>query len=190
MAIFLDSSADMTYHQYDASKNAIIHIIDVMKQLSVNETRVSITSFSDVILDVFKMGETFNKNIIKSTVNKIYQGKEFAQLPIVKVLSYARTQIFNNIDSRGSGKKFLLIFTNGQHRTTDVNELNREKEVLEAHGVHIIAVGSGDGLCVKGLFELVTDAFNVFITGKDTPESNLDVLQSQFVYNKCDLKGE
>ena len=190
VAIFLDSSHFVTANQYSLSLDAIIHLIDVMKLLSVNNTRVSVTSFSDDITNVIRMGETYDKNIIKSRLNMIAQSTSKNRVDLETVYTYVRGNIFNETFSRQNAKKFFLVFTNGNVEINDVGVLEREKSMLEDEGIKIFAIGSGGDSNMKGLIQLVTDTFNVFITGKNSPLRNLDVLQSEFVYNKCDLKGE
>ncbi|XP_053374908.1 uncharacterized protein LOC128547167 [Mercenaria mercenaria] len=187
VAIFLDSS--VTVQQYSASIDAVIHIIDVMKRFGVNDTRLSVSSFSDSINSIIGMGETYNKDAIKGRLNMIPHSKA-VRVPMNTLYKHARTQIFNNSVSRQNAKKFLIIFTNGTVNANNKSDLEREKSLLEAEGVNIIAVGSGEDANFGGLIQLVTDTFDVFVTSKDLPLSNLDVLQSEFVYNKCDLKGE
>jgi hypothetical protein len=165
-------------------------MIDVMEHLSVNNTRVSVTSFSDDIRSAIGMGETFNKNVIKRTLNMIAQSNVKAQVHLETVYAYVKDNIFNKTISRQGAKKFFLIFTNGKADINDESALERDKAMLEANDVNIVAIGSGGDVSLEGLLKLVTDPFNVFITNKDLPMSNLDVLQSYFVYNKCDLKGE
>ncbi|XP_060605528.1 transmembrane cell adhesion receptor mua-3-like [Ruditapes philippinarum] len=114
VAIFLDSSYSVTAEQYSLGIDAIIHMIDVMKHLSVNNTRVSVTSFSDDIRSVIGMGETFNKNVIKRTLNMIAQSHVKTQVQLETVYAYARDSALNKTIFRQGAKKFFLIFTNGK----------------------------------------------------------------------------
>ncbi|XP_060605531.1 collagen alpha-3(VI) chain-like, partial [Ruditapes philippinarum] len=191
VAIFLDSSYYITAEQFTLMVDAIMHIIDTMNHLNVNDTHVSVTTFSDDIKNIMNMGETFNKNVIKSKVNMVSKSPDEhqAQLHLETVFAYVRDKIFNKTFSMRIAKKLLLIFTNGKAHVNSESTFESEKSKLEADGVNIVAVGSGEDVDMNGLIKLVTDRFNVFVTSHDLPMNNLDVLQSEFVYSKCNLTG-
>jgi hypothetical protein len=171
--------------------DAIMHIIDAMNHLNVNGTHVSVTTFSDDIKSIMNMGETFNKNVIKSKVNMVSKSSDEhqGQSHLETVFAYVRDEIFNNTFSMRTAKKIFLIFTNGHAHVNSKSTFESEKSMLEGDGVNIVAVGSGEDIDMNGLIQLVTDTFNVFVTSHDLPMNNLDVLQSEFVYSKCNLTG-
>ncbi|XP_060605527.1 uncharacterized protein LOC132758024 [Ruditapes philippinarum] len=191
VAIFLDSSYYITTDQFNLMVDAIMHIIDAMNHLNLNGTHVSVTTFSNDIKSIMNMGETFNKNVIKSKVNMVSKSPdEHQELHLETVFAYVRDKIFNNTFSLRIAKKFLLIFTNGKAHVNSKSTFESEKSILEADGVNIVAVGSGEDIDMNGLIKIVTDTFNVFVTTHDLPMNNLDILQSEFVNSKCNITGE
>lgn len=166
-----------------------------MHYLSDNKTHVGITSFSSEIRDIVKLGEQFDKNTIKSNLNSFSKATTTTNEPLEHVLEHARIKIFNTTSSRARAKKMLLIFTDGKVTAFDRSRLQIEKLLLEAMGVHMFAISctdetaGGSDVNLPGLYDLVTDSFNVFITKKGLFGS-LDVLQAEFEYDKCELKGE
>ena len=116
--------------------------------------------------------------------------KDKVQVNLENVYAYVKEQFSNKTISRQNAKKIVLIFTNGKARINIKSAMEGEKAMLEGNGIIIYAIGSGMDVDYNGLAQLVTDKFNIFITKKHLPMDSLDVLQSEFVYNKCDLKGE
>lgn len=186
VAILLDSSNTMSNEQHEKSKNAMIYLIDKIN-LGVNKTQVSLASFGMNVEMAINMGMTEDVNNIKIEINKIEKSTCTEKIPMSKVYEFVRHQFTNA--SRSDARRFLVVFTNGDISNDNVNNLEAEKSELEATGVRIIVVGSGLDVNFPGLYDMVTDSYNVFLTDEEVPV-NLDVLQSEFVYNECDLKGE
>lgn len=124
------------------------------------------------------MGEPFNINDIKKHICILEQSTNHYQIPTEDIYTHARRRIFNSTVTRQDAKKFLLIFTNGNHFVKHSDVLEREKSLLKADGVNIIAVGSGNNVTLDGLYRLVTDTFNVFVINDILPITSLNVLQS------------
>ena len=70
-----------------------------------------------------------------------------------------------------------------------MTKLEQLKNNLKLNKIQTIVIGNGNDANVEGLLSIVTDSFNVFLCMQDSSMDNLDVLKTDFVYNKCDLKN-
>ena len=185
VAIFLDTSPRVSWQQFYASLDALSYFIDLV-DLDDRETRISMTSFDVNFRTVFDFGEHSNKNDIQIKINHQRRLTPTSQnlIDVVKVLRYVNESAF--IKANNGSKRLAVLFTNGKSGNQDISELGKIKRQISEQNLTVVCVASGPDVDLYPLYDVVNDAFDVYVTDEDNV-SNLRALNSYITYHVCEL---
>lgn len=195
---------------YSSSLSDIVFLIDESSYMARQEFQTAIDDITYFISNLEAYGtdtgphisiNTFGEASARNTALKFNHGKRQSELlPFVQSLiqsegsCHGKNQCDFNITEaiketiqesflpdnggRVNAKKFVILLTNGQFQL-GTNEIGH-------NNVTLFVIGLGLDVNMDGLLSLVDDPNFVFLTQANEEPTNLDVIQTEFIYSFCD----